>query len=106
MNALPRNVHILFDDIAAVTLALVLQCCDNSRSNTHVRVKHAVTLISQRKNKTFNKFNRKLARVNSLLHVVILYVRENPDISRVFPQWVAGKLASFRTFIVALVRIF
>ena len=45
-----------------------------------------------------DEFDRKLAGMGRFFDVIVLHVRENPHIARILSEWIAGKLACFRTF--------
>lgn len=65
-----------------------------------------VVAIGQRQNQTFDKLDRKLARVLGLLDVIILHVRENPYVAGILAERVSGKLPDLGSLEVLLVGIF
>ena len=84
MNAFPREIDVLLDVVAAVADSLVLDGSNDAGTDTNVWIEHAVSVICQRQYQAFDKFNWKLARMWSLLDVVVLDVWNNPQVAWIF----------------------
>src|SRR3972149_4115737 len=81
------------------------------------RVKDDVSFPSQGEDQAFNKLNWKLSRMNRLLRVVGLDVRDVPyellpilckdfpHVSRVLALWISRRLTVLRSLVVGLARI-
>jgi hypothetical protein len=74
-------------------------------SNAKVGINHKIAAICEGEYEPLYKFYWKLAGVDCLLDVVVLDVRDHPNIARIFTQWVAGVLALLRSFERFLARI-
>jgi hypothetical protein len=79
---------------------------DDGRANSHVRIEHRVSWIGKRQYKPLDQFHWKLAGMGGLLYMVVLHIREYPDITRILAEGVAGKLPCFRSLEMLLSRIF
>src|ERR1700691_1214943 len=106
MHARPSEINIFWLIIAAVANAVMLDCPDNRGAGSHVRIKDAIAFVCHRQHEPFDKFNRKLARMNGLFDMIVLYVWKYPNIARIFSKWVARKLTDFWSLEIFLVRVF
>jgi hypothetical protein len=79
---------------------------DSGCSSAKKRIDNQVIFLCQSQDQSFRELHRELAGVRRFLDVVIFDIREDPDISRVFPQWMARKGSFPWTFIGLLAGVF
>ena len=106
LHSLPRDVHVCLLNIAAVSDTTVKQCGNHRRANAHVRIEHAIALISQREHEPFDQLYGELTGVDCLFNMVTLNIWKNSHIAGVFPLWIAGQLAGVWTFEMSLIGVF
>jgi hypothetical protein len=58
-------------------------------SSAEKRIEDPIVLSRKRQHEAFDQLYGELAGVPGLLHMVALYVRDNPHVARVLAEWVA-----------------
>ena len=84
-DSLTSHVHVVRDNVATVSHPVVHQRGNDRRPNPHVRIEHDVPDVRHGEHEPLNQLHGKLARVNRLLRVVVLHVREVPDVTGILP---------------------
>jgi len=85
LDSIPRDVEIFSDYICASCASAMKNCCARSAANSDVGINQEIPGIRQGQNYALDKLNRELTRVNCLLNVIVLNIRDSPDIARIFP---------------------
>ncbi len=63
VHAVPRNVDIFGNDIAAITDTAVLGRRQHRRTDSHVGIEHPVAAVGHGQDQAFHELNRELAGV-------------------------------------------
>jgi len=84
-------------NFGACHLSLVHDSSYRGRTNPKKRIDNEVALIRERQNQPLDKGDWKLTRVMCLFHVVVLDIRDVPDVRRILATRVAGILSRLRS---------
>ena len=85
-NPLARYLEILDFQVCSSCATLVDYRGAGCAANSDVRIYHQVAGIRERKNKPLDKFHGKLARMGGFLHVVVLHIRDHPNVAGFLPS--------------------
>jgi len=104
--AAARDIDVCWYDIGSCRAAPSKDGGSRGGTDPNIGVDHEVSGASERKYEAFDKLDGELAWVGGLLDVVVLYVRENPEVTWVLPFGVAGVLPHLGSPIVLLAGVF
>src|SRR5262249_8338177 len=97
--------HVAGIDLRSRRAAAVSYGRHGGRADPHVRIQHEVAAIGERQHEPLHQLDRELARVERLLHVVVLHVRDDPHVARILPERMTGELPGAWTLVVTFPRV-
>jgi hypothetical protein len=88
-HPLMGDADILFNNFSSKRPSVLAQCGNRSGSYSHIGVEHPIARIREGQHKPLNQFNWKLARMNCLLDMIMLDIRDDPEITRILSKRIA-----------------
>jgi hypothetical protein len=85
IETLMRKHYVFREDLSHDPAALIDCGAHHRAPHAPIRIQYPIAGLCHRKHKALYEFDGKLARMNCLLNMIPLHIRENPHIARILP---------------------